>query len=62
MKSLQTVPTKIALALFRLLRLFSWLLDVAEEGFDTVASRKIYLQHSLEEFIHCFPYEQLAES
>ncbi len=60
-KSGATVPTKTALALFRLLRLFPWLLDVADEGFDTVRARKKYLQHSLEEFIQCIPDEQLAQ-
>ena len=60
-KNHKTKPTASALALFKYLRIFPWLLKVADTGFDIDAAQKIHLEVATRELIACFPREKLGE-
>lgn len=57
----KTKPSASAIALFKYLRTYPWLLQVADAGFETEAALKIHLEIAAREMIACLPREKLGE-
>ena len=60
-KNQKTKPSASALALFKYLRLFPWMLQVADSGFDTEAAQKIHLEIAAHKLIACLPRGKMGE-
>ncbi len=50
-KNGQTKPSSAGLALLKMLRIFPWLLDVAEQKFDYQSGQHIFMQEAMSKFV-----------
>lgn len=57
----KTKPSASAIALFKYLRTYPWLLQVADTGFETEAAQKIHLEIAARKMMECLPREKLGE-
>ena len=57
----KTKPSASAIALFKYLRTYPWLLQVADSGFDAEAAQKIHLDIAARDMMACLPREKLGE-
>ncbi|MHC6203551.1 hypothetical protein ACYULU_10200 [Breznakiellaceae bacterium SP9] len=55
-------PTAAGIALLKFLRLFPWLLDVAEHSYDYDASQKIFLHSAFNTMLNKISFSQIEEA
>lgn len=59
-KNQNTKPSASATVLFKYLRIFPWMLKVAENGFNIEIAQKIHLETAFHQIISCLPTEKLV--